>query len=309
MDTDADKPPYSNRGVILRETAVSGSESAFSFDAYCATVEAEPAHVLDYLEQALLEADFDTNRSEGPSVRFYDHNVVIADENGHRLASVRYGGANGRPFVECKGAASPIVAAELKAQFPSHYPARIDSALDLRAPGIFEKLLGICREFEDRVQVNFIGAAPENPDRGTTLYLGGRKSPYMVRVYQKGLKHAEEMGLQGEDIPDDLRNWVRVELELKPEKRPAKVKARQLDPAALWGCSPWVADFAKLALSIDAERVKMTEKRESNHDRAMRYCAMQYGAAHLVQIERLGLDAYLEDWLHRIGYSDASKAA
>ena len=298
-----DPPPYSNRGVTLRETIENKRTDPFVFDAYCASVSSEPQHVLDYLEQALIEAGFETSRVDGPPVAFYAKNRVIVDGDGHRILSVRSGGQNGKPFVECKGAASPVVAGELRAQFPDHMPTRIDSALDLRSPQVFEQFHQIARQFQDRgTKLDIVGAPIDNMDRGTTIYLGSRKGSAFVRIYQKGLKHAEEMGLTGDAIPDALRHWVRVELEVKPPKGPGRKSIRTLTPQGLWGCSPWVRRFAKAALSIDAERVTMTERRESNHERAMRHCAAQYGEHHLEQIERLGLDAYVLDWLERIGY-------
>lgn len=307
----AQLPPYSNRGVTFSRDVENQGLIDLEFDAYCASVDAEPGHILDYLEQALLEAGFETQRSAGPKVPFYDVNRLILDENGHRLLSLRFGGQNGTPFVECKGNASPAVAAELKESFPQHMPSRIDSALDLRGPKVFDDLHRLARFFESDggVKLNQVGAQVENLDRGTTLYLGSRSSPFYVRIYQKGLKHAEECGLTGDAIPDDLRNWVRVELECKPAKRWAKAKARELTAEGLWGGSPWVRKFAKEAFALDAERITMREKRESNLQRSFRYSAEQYGATHLEMIERMGLDAYMELWLSTIGHTDSRKSA
>jgi hypothetical protein len=115
-----------------------------------------------------------------------------------------------------------------------------------------------------------------------------------VRVYQKGLKIAQELGLTGDAIPDELRHWVRVELEHKPDKRPARTKAATLNASQLWGCSPWTRRFAKLAFSIDAERVKMNEKRETDEERAWRYMLEQYGPTMLRRIRRIGWSKFVE---------------
>lgn len=303
-------PPYSNRGVTFYESSPNQGVKDFAFDAYCASIDEAPVHVLDFLEQALLDAGFETQREQGPPVKFYDRNDLIVDENGHRLLSVRSGGQNGKPFVECKGAASVAVAAELRASFPLHLPSRIDSALDLRGEGVFETLHAIAKRVEAKgIKLDLWGAEVGNRDRGTTIYLGSRRSPFLVRIYQKGLKHAEEMGLVGDDIPPGLRNWVRVELEFKPQKRHAKAKARTLSPLQLWGCSPWVRQFAMDALSIDAERVTMHEKRESNLDRSFRYSAAQFGPTHLEMIARIGVDAYLERWFSMIGFDQSRQDA
>lgn len=296
-------PPYSNRGVTPRVTVTESPSDGPCFDAYSATVRHDPRHLIDSLEQALMDAGRVTKRIEGPPVRFYGSNVVILGEDGHRLVSVRYGGQNGTPFVEAKGAESSVVAIVLREEF-DHFPARIDSAYDLRSPTAMVDLNEIALEFEARLGLkkNAAGADISNRDRGSTVYLGSRTSQAYVRIYEKGLQIAEEMGLVGDDIPDELRNWVRVELEYKPDKRPARIIAAKLSPRALWGCSPWTRDFAKRALSIDAERVKMSERRESNHERSMRHLFQQYGPTILEQVERLGSwDRFVEDAQERLG--------
>ena len=282
----AQRPPYSNRGVTFETAIENKGEFTPAFDAYCATVRANPVEVIARLENALLEADLDTRVEDGPAVRFYAHNTLILAPCGMRWLSVRHGGRNGFPFVECKGPASPIVAETIRAHFPHHSPSRIDSAYDLLGPDVFSDLHRLALDTQSRgIRLDYAGAAPDNRHRGTTLYLGSRKSQVFVRIYQKGLKTAEEMGLAPDDIPDELRHWVRVEIELKPEKKPAKEAAKSLTPEGVWGCSPWVRRFAREALAIDAERVTMREKRETNHERAMRYMVMQYGS-HLIEEAR-----------------------
>lgn len=273
----AARPPYSNRGVTIGHVVEIIDDAQPVFDAYCATVRANPLMVIDYLEQGLMDAGFEPSRKDGPPVRFYGSNLLLVDQQGQRLLSMRHGGRNGFPFVEAKGPVSPAVAEVLRSHFPHHAPSRIDSAHDLRGPGVFAQLHALALQFQRRgVRLDYAGAGPENDDRGTTIYLGSRKSEAFLRIYQKGLKHAEEMGIPPHAIPDALRHWVRVELEFKPGKRPAKERAKSLSPASLWGCSPWIREFATEALSIDAERVQMHERRESNHDRALRWMCTQY---------------------------------
>lgn len=294
----AQSPPYSNRGVTFETVVENIGEFAPEFDAYCATVRGNPLELIERLENALLEAGLDTQREDGPPVRFYDRNTLLLDASGHRHLSMRSGGRNGWPFVECKGPASPIVAELLREFFPHHSPSRIDSAYDLRGADVFEQLHRIAQATQARgIRLDYAGAAPEHPDRGTTIYLGSRKSQAFVRIYQKGLKHAEEMGLAPDEIPDELRHWVRVELELKPDKKRAKEASKSLSPEQVWGASPWLRRFAKEALSIDAERVRMHEKRETNRERALRYCLSQYGPHLMEQARSLGSWSELGRWI------------
>ncbi len=279
------------------------------FDAYLATAYAHPLLLLDYLEQGLMDAGYAPRRQDGPPVRFYASNTLLLDPEGRRLLQIRHGGQNAHPFVEAKGALSAIVAAVLRERF-EHLPARLDSAYDLTGPTVFGDLEDITAQFEAErgLKRDYAGAKSDNPDRGTTIYLGSRKSQAFLRIYQKGLQIAEEMGLSGDAIPDELRHWVRVELEYKPDKRPARLMATKLSPRALWGCSPWTRDFATRALSIDAERVTMNERRESNHDRAMRYLVEQYGRTILRQVELLGSwEAFAADLQRRVMFTEADE--
>lgn len=290
-------PPYSNRGVILESAPSDGP----SFDCYNATVYADRTLCIGRLLEALTDAGHEVSVSDGPPVRFYAQNTLLTGADGRRLLSVRSGGQNPHPFVEAKGAVSPVVADTLRAHF-DHAPARIDSAYDLRGPNVWGELCAIADQFEhDRgLTLNEAGARRQNRDRGTTIYLGSRKSQSFVRIYQKGLQIAEEMGLAGDAIPDSLRDWVRVELELKPDKRPARDLAARLAPADLWRCSPWTLDFARRVLSIDAEKIKMSEKRESNEERAMRYLVEQYGPTMLKRIARIGWAPFVDDLEDRL---------
>jgi hypothetical protein len=265
-----------------------------SFDCYSATVYANPTLLIGRLLEALTDAGHAVTLAEGRRVANYAQNALLLAPSGHRILSVPSGGRNVHPFVDCKGAHSGLIADTLR-RFFDHSPTRLDSAYDLRGPNVWDELCRLCKQFEaEGRKLDFVGADRDNPDRGTTIYVGSRKSQAYLRVYQKGLQIAEEMGLAGDDIPDELRHWVRVELEYKPDKRPARMKAAGLSPVELWGCSPWTRRFAKLALSIDAERITMNEKRESNEERAWRYCLEQYGPTMLKRIRRMGWKAFVE---------------
>ena len=271
------RPPYSNRGVYPLNGVSMPNGVRVEFDAYCSTVYAHQDLIIQSLVSALADHGESVTVSDGPKVAYYSGNTLLLDEHGHRIASVRHGGANHHPFVECKGRMSPLVADVLREGF-GHRPSRLDSSCDLSGASVMREMDALAVQFEEKfgVRRNYAGAALDNPDRGTTIYLGSRKSMVFVRVYQKGLQVAEQQGLIGDAIPDKLRNWVRIELEFKPDKKRAKEAARRLSPVDCWGVSPWTAEFCKAALSIEAERVTVTERRESDHDRALRFMAHQY---------------------------------
>jgi len=277
-------PPIANRGVYPHQV---GGCPVPQFDWYGATVHAHQDTVLDHLEQAFLDAGEDTQRVDGGSVRHYKAITFIQDKQGRKLAQVKFGGSQAHPHAEAEGAQAIIAAEAIRGMREDHFPTRIDSCLDMSRPGLFEQLHDMAKGIEERygVHLNYAGAAVDNPDRGTTIYLGSRKSMVFMRIYQKGLQLAERQELLPDHITPAMRNWVRAEVVFRPQKKPAKLHAATMAPEALWGVSSWTQEFARDALSIDAERVNVNQRRESNHERALRFMAHQY-RAHLDQLLR-----------------------
>lgn len=244
-----------------------------SLDAYCATVFHHPDVLLNDLFELMQYAELQPTIVDGGKIKFYARNQVLIDETGHRLLSVKSGGSNPHPHVECKGLASPIVAAHLRANY-DHRPTRIDDAKDLRAPRLFDlvhrRLRRIAKRFNLRLSYD---GDWSTPDAGRTIYLGARTSQVFVRVYEKGLKYARDLGLP---VTDELRNWVRFELEFHPQTKTAKTSASTLTPEQLWGSTRWTTELAGELLSMRTEPISIRERRESNVDRALRFMASQY---------------------------------
>jgi hypothetical protein len=250
------------------------------FDWYGATVCSHHSQLLDVIEQALLDAGEDTLRCDGGKVRRYDAITFITDRKGRKLAAVKHGGAYPFPHFEAEGSAAPAVAEAVRAMGAVHRPTRIDSAIDQSRPGLFADLHALAQDLERkyRLHLNYAGAAIDNDERGTTIYLGSRRSQVFLRIYQKGLQLAEQQGLIGDAIPPEMLNWVRAEIVFRPDKQPAKAFASSASPDELWGVSAWSREFAMRSASIKAERVKMNQRRESDHERALRFMAVQYRA-------------------------------
>jgi DNA relaxase NicK len=220
-------------------------------------------------------AGFHPLEAEGGRVRFYARNRVLTDPKGHQLLAIKSGGSNPHPHVECYGRAAPVLARYLR-EGVSHRPTRIDHAVDLRAPSLFDQLhqsaLAICKQHGLR-------GAPAGDwvtsDAGRTFYLGSRKSQVSVRIYEKGLKYAHDLGLP---VTDELREWVRIELEFHPQTEAAKSLAPSIEGPQLWGSTGWTDQLAREVLSMATEPVSIRERRESNRERALRFMASQYGS-------------------------------
>jgi DNA relaxase NicK len=177
--------------------------------------------------------------------------------------------------VECKGEASPFVCGLLRNGF-DHRPSRIDVAEDRNAKGLFHRLHRLSKRIAKRYGIQW---RPDGdwgtPDAGRTIYLGSRASQVFVRIYEKGIKYARELGIP---LTDELRDWVRIEVEFKPQNPTSRKIARTIEPAAIWGSAAWLADFAQEAFAMEAERININQRRESDQQRALRFMGKQYGA-------------------------------
>ncbi len=251
-------------------------------DAYCCTVFGNADAVYADLTSLLEAHGMQPQQRTGEKVPYYARNLLLDAPTGHRLLQVRAGGANPHPFVECKGTASPVVCGFIRAAY-DHRPTRFDVAEDRRGSGLFRRYLRLAKRIAKKYGLRMGLAGDWNTrDAGRTIYLGSRHSQVLLRIYEKGLKYARELGLP---VTDELRDWVRVEVEFKPQNPKSKSIARTIEPSAIWGTAEWLADFAAEAFSMSAHRVNINQRRESNRDRALRFMAGQY-RSHLLSLLR-----------------------
>ena len=273
-------PPYSNRGVYPPNVGGSDNASESKFDAYCASVYDEPRWIIDLLLQELADAGEKPTCQSGPPVRFYGENAILLDEFGKRLCSVRWGGANGTPFVESKGAVSSLISALLRREF-DHRPARLDVAIDRSGPDLFQRLVRITRRLAKTYGLKWEPRGDWiTKDAGRTIMLGSRSSQVFLRVYEKGLELAAKQGIE---LTEELRCLVRAEVEFKPQNRTARKRAITITPDELWGLTEWLIDFTSKSFDIKAVKIKVTERREADYERALRFMAQQY-RAHLARL-------------------------
>lgn len=299
------RPPLTNRGVYPRNEG----DACDGFDGYCATVFHAPDPLFDDLFCLMESAGYGPSVHEGGKVRFYAVNRLLVDSKGHQLLAMKHGGANPHPHIDCTGRASQTLARYLRERY-DHRPTRIDHAVDLRAPGLFDRLhryaVGLCKEHR-------LAGKPSGdwvtPDAGRTFYIGSRKSQVFVRIYEKGLEYANKLGLP---ITDELREWVRIEIEFKPKTDPAKLLAPSVEGPQIWGSTGWTNQLASEVLGMATQPVSIRERRESDRERALRYCFSQYGAHLRALFEELNgdPDAFGTYIAQRIGAaSDLSEQA
>lgn len=273
--------------LIGGSTPKLGSTQTVGFDGYCATVHANPETVWGDLKCLLESAGYEVREVDCGKVRFYALARQLVDEKGHQLLLLKSGGSNPHPHLECFGSQAEVVARYLRENY-SHQPTRIDHAIDLCGEKIFEHLYGhavaICKQHGLR-------GAPAGdwvtPDGGRTFYVGSRSSQVFVRIYEKGIKYARDLG---EPLTRELRGWVRCELELKPQTKVAKGLATQIEGPQMWGATGWTDQLAKEALGMQSEPVNIRERRESNTERALRFMGKQYAKHGAVLWKQCGQD-------------------
>ena len=104
-------------------------------------------------------------------------------------------------------------------------------------------------------------------------------------------------------------DWVRLELQVRPEKG-FKLTAASMEPDAFWGCSAWTREIAEGAMSMNPDPVAMKPTRIADHERAMRALTAQYGATIRRQVMKLGSwDAFSADLQQRLGLVQDDQAA
>ena len=188
-----------------------------------------------------------------------------------RVATILHGGSNGHPNVEASAEYAPRLAQALRQGGP-HRVTRCDVAVDLWGEGIYSRLHRLCGRIADDERLGCREIADRDPAKGNTTYLGSRKSAVFARVYEKG---KADLQRYAPDERDGLEHWVRVELEVKPQKE-MRERAATLEPEQFWGISSWSAKLAKGAFDMSPDPIPFHPRRVASDDRAWHTAMSQY---------------------------------
>ena len=230
------------------------------FDAYHATIPADFEDVAGEFSRMFYLADL---RPVGGRTFGYERIVGWYEGDEERLR-MHYGGNGGGAHVRVQGAASPDVAKRVRIIWPNHSVSRADVCEDYQWVGAWREItseaLRIAQDACLRV------TEVKGHGRGDTLYVGARSSTAMLRVYQKDV---QINGSRGD--PD----YVRVELEVKPQKGAAKQLAAALEPREFWGVG-WTREFCEWLFGDPASKVVLgTVRSPSDWERTQAWLAKQ----------------------------------
>lgn len=232
------------------------------WDWYAATIPLiSPELVVDQLAETLG----DEVRAANPLHGYRDAAEIRRGDR--RTTLVMWGGQNADVHAVATGEDAEPFADALRALSLRHRVSRADVCVDVDAPGAFEALSGALRAIALQSGLSMqLWADPDRPERGRTLYVGSRKSRGMVRLYEKGRK----------DDPS-RPNWVRFEVELKPNEPELRAHLAALAPVDALGMVRWVRNFVGAQFDFAAAAAPVRLENVGDDERAIQAMLNQYG--------------------------------
>lgn len=237
-------------------------------DWYQATIAERPERLGEALLAELPGArGFEAGRGR----QNYHHSMLVLDGEGETLATILHGGPNGDPNAWASGDRAEPFADVLRKLWPdAHRVTRYDSAEDLH--GHYPTIRDRCRALAAPSGVTGYEIAAHGDEKGSTDYLGAKTSRVQHRCYEKG----KQMAALVADPALVPRDWVRVEVQWRPDKQAREVAA-MVSPGQVWGVSPWTQAIAREVIGHDAERLRSRPKQLSDFDRCHAAMFRQYG--------------------------------
>lgn len=267
-------PPVVKGGSGGMLNGVSERDVDAHFDWYAATIDANPALVVDRLAAAL---GADARPAKG---RFGYTEAVELVKASATIATVLAGGIYSKPYAWASGQDSEEFAAVLRREWSgAHAVARMDSRIDFVGEGTdshtWDILFNAVVEFAKSrgLTTSIQGDYLDGGKAGRTLYVGSRKSMVFLRLYEKSQEIQARSRTRSGAV---ARDWVRVEIELKPRKV-ARDHAATATARDAWGYAKWTRDLLSELTGLDVPRTQIAEWRQSDDERSFEWLAQQYG--------------------------------
>lgn len=220
----------------------------------------------------------------------YRQAVEIRRED-RRTALVLWGGHNPDVHAVSTGQDAEPFAAALRALTLRHRVSRADVCVDVDSPGAFDTLSAALRAaaLQSGLSMQLI-SDPDRPERGRTLYVGSRKSRGFVRLYEKGRK----------DDPS-RPDWVRFEVEIKPNEPDLRAHLAALAPLDALGMVRWVRAFVGDQFDFAAATAPVRLPTVGDDERSMAAMLNQYGRLLRRSAQRAGgWDVFAADLGRRV---------
>lgn len=253
------------------------------FDWYTASIPTKPQIVID-----ALASSFDLSEVEPTAPKMGYERAYKITRGDTVLARVQFGGPSvgGNVWACATGENAPEFSSIVRGQFPGHKLLRADVRLDYDEEGAWESLSALAIDTADRYRLKVEHHGDfHREEGGRTLNIGSRSSAAFERVYEKG----KQLG--------QSPNWVRAELELKPQNDKAKVLYGYASPEQMYMATKWTQHLYE-ALNGPSAAMRPappgTLRKRSDDERALDFMAKQYGNVLRRKLEALGgdLDAF-----------------
>lgn len=186
---------------------------------------------VDLVVSALLAGVELSSVRPGRAMHGYANGLEL--HRGDRVMSRIWWGQNPGVHIQSSGDNAPDVAPVLKASLPGHRCTRVDAAEDWDEPGLYDRMAGeFIRIAKKRgLALDFMGDWERGIAR--TLYVGTQQSTVQVCLYEKGYEQGCGASLK----------WVRLEVRVRPEKRPQRVEVGAWDdPQLAFGAAGWLRE-------------------------------------------------------------------
>lgn len=265
------------------------------FDYYSATVDAPPQVIIKTLSDLGHELQDSTPLAR--SYRYQQGFKVFHQREGV-AATICTGGNGPRTLVFASGQNTDKFVKLVRSEWPdNHFVTRADPAQDFIQPKSYDKLQKVCKTIAKNNGLQFPSYVDTlNPKAGRTQYIGSPKSNFRARLYEKGLEQLALMKWQPNDVyfytpegqkvlPDD---WVRLELQVRPQGDAAKYLAAHAEPEQYFGFSNWTHELAQKAFALELERITLRQHKHLANDEKLRWMCKMYGNALLNLFDDVG---------------------
>lgn len=256
------------------------------FDYYTTTIDARPEVVINTLRQ--LGHELTDATSLARSYRYQQGFRVEHDRKGV-VATICTGGNGHRTLAFASGENTDAFVELVRSEWPdNHFVTRADAAQDFIQPKSYTKLEKVCKSVAKANRLAFPRIVdPLNAKAGRTQYVGSPSSNFRARLYEKGYEQLSRMKWhpaefffstpEGEQVrPDD---WVRLELQVRPQGDDAKHLASRSTPEQFWGFSNWTHELASKAMALELERITLRQHKHLANDEKLRWMCKMYGNA------------------------------
>lgn len=265
------------------------------FDYYAATIDAPPKQIID----AFGSLGNELQNADGLARSYhYQQGFKVRHERFGTTATICAGGKNGRTLVFASGNNTDEFVKFIRNEYTdTHFVTRADAAQDFVNPKAYDWIRKVAHGIAKQNHLSF----KEYKDQidlkaGRTQYVGSPNSNFRARLYEKGFEQLSHMKHHPKDMmfttpegrtvkPED---WIRLELQARPQGDTAKALAAHAAPAEFWGFSPWAHQLATKTMQLDIERVTMRLHKQLEPEKAFNWMVKQYTKTLLWQYEQLG---------------------